>query len=53
LDENAQLDIIANLAYFYKGSGSFEWLESQPTSKLIRLLKEAEKINKKMQPKEK
>jgi hypothetical protein len=54
LDEDSKLEsIIASLAFFYKGSASFEWLENQPISKLIRLQKEAEKINKQMQPKDK
>lgn len=38
--------IICNLGYFYKGSASFEWLELQPITKILRLQKEAEKINK-------
>jgi len=45
-------ELICNLAFFYKGSASFDWLESQPISKLIKLQKEAEKINKQMQPKD-
>ena len=38
--------IICNVGYFYKGSASFEWLELQPITKILRLQKEAEKINK-------
>jgi hypothetical protein len=38
--------IICNIGYFYKGSASFEWLELQPITKILRLQKEAEKINK-------
>jgi hypothetical protein len=53
LDEISELDsLICNLAHFYKGSASFEWLEKQPMSKMVRLSKEASKINKAMQPKE-
>jgi hypothetical protein len=45
VDENSQLEsIICNLAYFYKGSASIDWLELQPIPKLLRLQKEAEKI---------
>ena len=39
LEEN-----ICNLAHFFKGSASFEWLESQPLSKIFRLIKQANKI---------
>ena len=53
MDEISELDsLICNLAHFYKGSASFEWLEKQPMSKMVRLSKEASKINKAMQPKE-
>tara|TARA_R110000796_G_scaffold218617_1_gene334535 strand:- start:317 stop:502 length:186 start_codon:yes stop_codon:yes gene_type:complete len=45
--------LICNLAYFYKGSASFEWLETQSFTKLMRLNDEAVKINEKMQPKDK
>ena len=38
-------EFICNLALFYKGAASFEWLEIQPISKLIMLQKQAEKIN--------
>lgn len=41
--------IICNLGYFYKGSASFDWLESQPITKILRLQKEAEKINKQLE----
>lgn len=41
--------IICNLGYFYKGSASFEWLELQPITKILRLQKEAEKINKQLE----
>jgi hypothetical protein len=44
--------LICYLAYFYKGSASFEYLESQPLSKVFRLGKEAEKISKAMKVKE-
>ena len=50
MDENSKLEsLICNLAYFYKGSASMDWLESQPIPKLIRLQKEAEKINKQLE----
>lgn len=53
MDENLRLEsIISDLAYFYKGAASFDWLESQPIPKLIRLNKEAQRINKQMQPKD-
>jgi hypothetical protein len=41
--------IICNLGYFYKGAASFEWLELQPITKILRLQKEAEKINKQLE----
>jgi len=41
--------LICNLAYFYKGAASFEWLENQTVPKLIEMNKQAEKINKAMQ----
>jgi len=44
--------LICDLAFFYKGSASFDWLESQPFIKLMRLNDEAIKINDKMKPKE-
>lgn len=44
--------MICNLAFFYKGAASFEWLENQTLPKLLKLQREAEKINKAMQPKE-
>jgi hypothetical protein len=50
LDEDSKLEtIICNLAYFYKGSASMDWLESQSIPKLLRLQKEAEKINKQLE----
>lgn len=53
MDEDSKIEeLICNLAYFYKGSASFDWLESQPIPKLIRLNKQAEKINKRQQPKD-
>tara|TARA_R110000744_G_C18970433_1_gene518040 strand:- start:82 stop:246 length:165 start_codon:yes stop_codon:yes gene_type:complete len=54
LDEDSKLEgLICNLAYFYKGSASFEYLESLPIPKLLRLNKEANKINESMKPKDK
>jgi hypothetical protein len=38
--------LICNLAYFYKGSASFQWLESQPIPKLLLIQEEAIKIAK-------
>ena len=38
-------ELICNLALFYKGSASFEWLETQPITKLLILQREAVKIN--------
>lgn len=53
MDEDSKLDeLICSLAYFYKGSASFEWLESQTIPKLLNLHKQAEKLNKQMQPKQ-
>jgi hypothetical protein len=50
MDEDSRLEsLICNLAYFYKGSASFEWLENQPIPKLLKLQKEAEKINKQLE----
>jgi hypothetical protein len=54
LDEDSKIKIdkiICRLAHFYKGAASFDWLESQPISKLIYLNKQAQQINKEMQPK--
>lgn len=49
-DNNVSIEsIICNLGYFYKGSASFEWLELQPITKILRLQKEAEKINKQLE----
>lgn len=49
MDEDSKIEeLICNLAYFYKGSASFDWLESQTIPKLIYLNKQAEKINKRM-----
>jgi len=54
LDENSKLEsLICNLAFFYKGAASFEWLESLPIPKLLRLNEEASKINEAMKSKEK
>jgi len=52
LDEIDESSLICNLAHFYKGAASFEWLENQPITKLTRISKEASKINKATQPKE-
>jgi hypothetical protein len=53
LDEDDKLDsVICELAYFYKGAASFEWLESQTIPKLLHLHEEALKINEQMKPKE-
>ena len=52
MDEDFKLELeslICNLAYFFKGSASMDWLESQPIPKLLRLQKEAEKINKQLE----
>ncbi len=38
-------ELICNLALFYKGSASFEWLENQSITKLLILQCEAVKIN--------
>jgi hypothetical protein len=49
LDERTKIDaILCNLAYFYKGAASFEWLENQPLSRLITLNEEASKIAKEL-----
>jgi hypothetical protein len=50
VDEDFKLEsLICNLAYFFKGSASMDWLESQPIPKLLRLQKEAQKINKQLE----
>ena len=38
-------ELICNLALFYKGSASFEYLEKQPITKLLILEREATRIN--------
>lgn len=50
MDEDSKLEaLICNLAYFYKGSASFEWLENQTLPKLLSLNEQAVKINKQLQ----
>ena len=47
MDGNAKIDrLLSELAYFYKGAASFEWLEDQPLPKLFRLKEEAVRIQK-------
>jgi hypothetical protein len=52
MDEHSKIEeLICNLAFFYKGSASFDWLERQTIPKLMSLNKQAQKINKTMQSK--
>jgi hypothetical protein len=54
VDEPTKLDnSICDIAYFYQGSATFEWLENQPLSKIkmladnaSRIIKQQDNVNK-------